>query len=152
MGQVQARTGTVAPSVPLAGGVGELELAVVFIPFFRSGTEDLDGVMGAARDGTSWLLRCGERNLIQLLPLNGFTTARVVTLAASTSSRTPMFNKSSSTDSPGAVGKVHPEGADEEVERVLFEGTGLRPARVEGLGREGRTGTVLVGSGLTARE
>ena len=110
MGQVQARTGTVAPSVPLAGGVGELELAVVFIPFFRSGTEDLDGVMGAARDGTSWLLRCGERNLIQLLPLNGFTTARVVTLPTSTPSGTPTFNRSPSTDLTGVVGKARPKG------------------------------------------
>jgi len=40
--------GMIALSLPLAEGVGKLELAVVFIPF-RSGTEDLDGVMGATR-------------------------------------------------------------------------------------------------------
>ena len=57
-----------------------------------------------------------------------------------------MFNRSSSTDSTGVVGKTHPEGADDEVERVLVEGTGLRPARVEGLGHEGRTGSILGGS------
>ena len=59
MGKVQARrkalvgseklpptaTGTLAFSLPLAEGVGELELAVVFIPF-GSGTDDLDGVLG----------------------------------------------------------------------------------------------------------
>jgi len=63
-----------------------------------------------------------------------------------------MLNKSSSTDSPGVVGKVHPEGADDEVESAVRRNrleTGLRPARVEGLGREGRTGIILVGSGLT---
>jgi len=39
--------GTIALSLPLVEGVGEPELAVVFIPF-GSGTEDLDGVLGAA--------------------------------------------------------------------------------------------------------
>ena len=105
-----------------AEGIGELELAVVFIPF-GDGTEDLDGVLGAAG-------------------------IAVVTLAASTSSGSPMFNRSSSTDSTGVVGKAHPEGVDDEVERVLVEGTGLRPARVEGLGCEGRTGSILVSSRL----
>ena len=72
----------------------------------------------------------------------------VVTLAASTSSGTPMFKRSSSTDSTGVVGKAHPKGADDENERVLVEGAGLRPARVEGVGREGRTGSILVGRRL----
>jgi len=90
----------------------------------------------------------GERNFTRLLPLGGFTTARVVTLAASASSGTSMFKRSSSTDPTGVVGKARPEGADDEVERVLFEGTGLRLATVEGVGREGRTGTILVGNGL----
>jgi len=35
-----------ALSPPLAEGVGEVELAVVFIPF-QSGTKNLDGVLGA---------------------------------------------------------------------------------------------------------
>ena len=142
--------GTVALSLPLPEGVGELELAVVFI-LFGSGTEDLDGVLGTAGIvlvGCFGAARGIWPGVVQLLPLDGFTAARVVTLAASTSSGTPMFNRSSSTDSTGVVGKARPEGADDEVERVLFEGTGLRPARVEELGRDGRTGTILEGSGL----
>jgi len=93
--------GTIALSLPLAEGVGELELAVVFIPF-GSGTEDLDGVMGATG----------------------------ITLVASTSSGTPMFNRSSSTDSIGVVGKERREGADDKVERVLVEGTGFETGQV----------------------
>jgi hypothetical protein len=42
-----AAVGPVALSLPLAEGVGELELAVVFM-LFGSGAEDLDGVLGAA--------------------------------------------------------------------------------------------------------
>ena len=97
--------GTIALSPPLAEGVGEVELAVVFIPF-RSGTEELDGVLGAAEIAVV----TGSQHIL----------------------RHPMFNRSSSTDSTGVVGKVHPEVADDEVERVLVKGTGLRPARVEG--------------------
>jgi len=59
-----------------------------------------------------------------------------------------MLNRLSSTDSTGVVGEAHPEVADDEVERVLVEGTGLRPARVERLGCEGRMGSILVGSRL----
>ena len=77
-------TGMIALSLPLAEGVGELELAVVFIPF-GSGTDDLDGVLGAA--GIALVGWSG--GVVQLLPLDGFTTVRVVTLAASTSSGTP---------------------------------------------------------------
>ena len=40
--------GTIALSLPLAEGVGELGLVVVFIPF-GSRTDDLDGVLDAAR-------------------------------------------------------------------------------------------------------
>jgi len=54
-----------------------------------------------------------------------------------------MFNSSLLTDSTGVVGKAHPEGADNKVERVLVEGTGLRLARVEGLGHKGRMGSLL---------
>ena len=72
----------------------------------------------------------------------------IVTLTASSSSGTPMFKRSSSTDSTGVVGKAHPEGADDENERVLVEGAGLRPVRVEGVGREGRMGSILVGRRL----
>jgi len=39
--------GMIALSPPLAEGVGEVELAVVFIPF-RSGAKKLDEVLGAA--------------------------------------------------------------------------------------------------------
>ncbi len=42
-----AAVGETALSLPLAEWVGELELAVVFMPF-GSGAEDLDGVLGAA--------------------------------------------------------------------------------------------------------
>jgi len=58
-----------------------------------------------------------------------------------------MFNRSSSIDST-VVGKARPEGADDEVERVLFEGKGMRLAMVEGVGHKGRTGTIMVGSRL----
>jgi len=46
------------------------------------------------------------------------------------------------------IGKARPEAADEEVERVLFERTGLSPTGVGGGGCEGMTGTKLVGGGL----
>lgn len=59
---------------------------------------------------------------------------RVVTLAANTSSGTPIFNRSSSTESTGVMGKARPEVIDEDVERVLFEGTGLSPVEVDGSG------------------
>jgi hypothetical protein len=42
-----AAVGPIALSLLLAEGVGELELAVVFM-LFGSGAEDLDGVLGAA--------------------------------------------------------------------------------------------------------
>lgn len=45
------------------------------------------------------------------------------------------------------MGKARPEVADEEVESVLFERTGLSPARVDGSGCEGMKGTKLVGGG-----
>jgi hypothetical protein len=64
-----------------------------------------------------------------------------VTLAVNTSFGTPMFNKSSSADSTGVIGKARPEAADEEVERVLFEEIGLSPARVGGSGCEGMMGS-----------
>ena len=110
--------GTIALSPPLAEGVGQVELAVVFIPF-RSGTEKLDGVSGAA--GIAAVT--GSQHILQH----------------------PIFDRSSLTDSTGVVGEAHPEMADDEVESVLVEGTGLRPARVERLGCEGRTGSILVG-------
>ena len=74
---------------------------------------------------------------------------RVVTLAASTSSGTPIFKRSSSTDSTGVIGKAHPEAAEEEVERVLFEVTGLSPAGLEESDCRGVTGTTLMGEGRT---
>jgi len=46
------------------------------------------------------------------------------------------------------MGKARPEATDEDVERVLFEGTGLSSAGVEGSVCEGMTGTKLVGGGL----
>ncbi len=44
------------------------------------------------------------------------------------------------------MGKARPEAADEEVERVLFEGKGLSPA---GVVASGCQGTLLEGGGLT---
>ena len=73
---------------------------------------------------------------------------RVVTLAAITSSGTPIFIRSSSTESTGVMGKARPEATDEDVERVLFEGIGLSPVGADGSGCEGMTGTKLVGGGL----
>lgn len=59
-----------------------------------------------------------------------------------------MFNRSSSIDSTGVMGKARPEAVDEEVERVLFEGIGLSPAEVDGSNCEGMRETKLVGGGL----
>ena len=46
------------------------------------------------------------------------------------------------------MGKARPEATDEDVVRVLFEGTGLSPVGVDGRGCEGITGTKLVAGGL----
>lgn len=46
------------------------------------------------------------------------------------------------------MGNARPEAADEDVERVLFEGTGLSPVGVVWSGCEGMTETKLVGGGL----
>ena len=114
---------------------------------FGSGTEDLDGVLGAAGVALVGCVGAAREILLGVVRLLSWWIW-VVTLAASTFFGTPMFNRSSSTDSTGVVGKARPEGADDEVERVLFEGKGSRLATVEGVGREGRTGTIMVGSGL----
>ena len=43
-----AAVGAITLSLPLAEGVGKFKLEVVSMPF-RSGAEDLDGVLGTAR-------------------------------------------------------------------------------------------------------